>query len=50
LVGPGPPSGAGHNGHGIYLGPGSGDLVPELITDGRASLHLDELKLERFYR
>jgi len=39
---------AGHNGHGICLGPGSGKLIQELITEGRASLPLDELRLERF--
>ena len=41
---------AGHNGHGICLGPGSGKLIQELITQGQTSLPLDELRLDRFQR
>ena len=39
---------AGHNGHGVCLGPGSAKLIQELITDGRPSLEIDQLALERF--
>ncbi|MEW6265711.1 MAG: FAD-dependent oxidoreductase [Thermodesulfobacteriota bacterium] len=40
---------AGHCGHGICLGPGSGKLIQELICDGRTSLPLEELSLSRFH-
>ncbi len=39
---------AGHNGHGVCLGPGSARLIQELITDGQPSLEIDRLALERF--
>lgn len=41
---------AGHNGHGICLGPGTGRLIQELITTGRPSLDLKDLSLSRFSR
>ena len=40
---------AGHCGHGICLGPGSGKLIQELICDGKTSLPLEELSLSRFH-
>ena len=39
---------AGHNGHGIGLGPGSGKLIQELICDEKTSIPLEELSLSRF--
>ena len=39
---------AGHCGHGISLGPGSGKLIQELICEGKTSVPLDELNLSRF--
>lgn len=39
---------AGHNGHGIGLGPGSAKLIQELICEGQTSIPLDELSLSRF--
>ena len=39
---------AGHNGHGICMGPGSAKLIQELICDGQTSIPLDELSLSRF--
>ncbi len=40
---------AGHSGHGISLGPGSGKLIQELICEGKTTIPLDELNLARFY-
>ena len=39
---------AGHNGHGVCLGPGSGKLIQELITSGRPELDIGPLSLDRF--
>ena len=39
---------AGHCGHGISWGPGSGKLIQELICEGKTSVPLDELNLSRF--
>ncbi|MEJ2023650.1 MAG: FAD-dependent oxidoreductase [Deltaproteobacteria bacterium] len=40
---------AGHNGHGIGLGPGSGKLIQELICEGKTSIPLEHLSLSRFH-
>ncbi len=40
---------AGHNGHGIGLGPGSGKLIQELICEGKTSISLEGLNLSRFH-
>ena len=39
---------AGHNGHGICMGPGSAKLVQELICSGKPGISLDPLRLSRF--
>lgn len=39
---------AGHNGHGICLGPISGKLISELIVHGETSIPIDQLSLTRF--
>jgi len=39
---------AGHCGHGICLGPITGQLISELICQGRTSIPIDELSLSRF--
>lgn len=38
----------GHNGHGVGMGPGTGKLIQELISDNKTSIPLDELNLSRF--
>jgi len=40
---------AGHEGDGIALSPITGDLIAELVVEGKTSISLDEFKLERFY-
>lgn len=40
---------AGHEGDGIALSPITGDLIAELVVEGKSSIPLDEFKLERFY-
>ena len=40
---------AGHEGDGIALSPITGDLIAELVVEGKTSIPLDEFKLERFY-
>lgn len=39
---------AGHNGGGICLGPATGKLVAEMITEGEASMPIEELAITRF--
>jgi sarcosine oxidase subunit beta len=39
---------AGHEGDGIALSPITGQVVAELIADGRTNIPLDEFRLERF--
>jgi glycine/D-amino acid oxidase-like deaminating enzyme len=38
----------GFSGHGFALGPVTGRLVSELVTDGRTSLDLHSMRLSRF--
>ena len=40
---------AGHEGDGICLSPITGDLIAELVIEGKTRIPLDEFKLERFY-
>ena len=39
---------AGFSGHGVMHSPAAGELVAELITDGRTSLDIEPLRLARF--
>jgi sarcosine oxidase subunit beta len=39
---------AGHEGDGIALSPVTGDLIAQLIVDGRTAIPLDAFRLERF--
>jgi len=40
---------AGHEGDGIALSPITGDLIAELVVDGKTTIPLNEFRLERFY-
>jgi glycine/D-amino acid oxidase-like deaminating enzyme len=40
---------AGHEGDGIALSPITGDLIAELVVEGKTRIPLNEFKLERFY-
>jgi len=41
---------AGFSGHGVMHSPATGELIAELITDGKTSLDISSLALERFER
>ena len=41
---------AGFSGHGFCLGPITGQIIRELVLDGRSSLPLEPFRLERFAR
>jgi sarcosine oxidase, subunit beta len=41
---------AGFSGHGVMHAPATGELVAELVCDGRTSLDLTPLRFERFAR
>ena len=41
---------AGHEGDGIALSPVTGELIAQLIIDGRTTVSLNEFRLERFFQ
>lgn len=54
IIGPAPGIGGyilatGFSGHGFCLGPIVGQLLSELVVDGRPSLPLDDFRLDRFH-